>query len=181
MEDLSWLEKIAANHEEWVKIVNSFGEYDYAEDLVQEMYIVLSKYASESKIIKDGKISKGYIYFTLRTCFLQYINAKRKIYKVDIEDPKIQKQIQHDDEMDEKIGFDVISRKIDNHLNNWRWYDKTLFRLYRDSDMSIRKIAKETGISWISIFNTLKKCKGEIFDTFGEDYEDYKNGDYDRI
>jgi hypothetical protein len=47
--------------------------------------------------------------------------------------------------------------------------------------MSIRKLAKETGISWVSIFNTLKKCKIDLRENFSEDYDDYINGDYERI
>ena len=31
----NWLEKVALHHKEWVKIINGFGEYDYAEDIVQ--------------------------------------------------------------------------------------------------------------------------------------------------
>ena len=46
-----WLEVVAKQHKEWIRIVNSFGEYDYAEDIVQEMYIVLHKYADPNKII----------------------------------------------------------------------------------------------------------------------------------
>ena len=47
--------------------------------------------------------------------------------------------------------------------------------------MSIRKIAKETNISWVSIFNTLKKCKIDLKHKFGEDYMDFLNKDYERI
>ena len=47
--------------------------------------------------------------------------------------------------------------------------------------MSIRKIAEETNISWVSIFNTLKKCKEELKELFNEDYEDLNNEDYERI
>ena len=47
--------------------------------------------------------------------------------------------------------------------------------------MSIRKIAAETKISWVSIFNTLKNAKNIIKDKLQEDYEDYKNEDYDKI
>jgi len=83
--------------------------------------------------------------------------------------------------MDDEIGYNEITTKIDNHIEGWRWYDKTLFILYRDTNMSIRKIAEETNISWVSIFNTLKKCKEELKEIFKEDYEDYINQDYDRI
>jgi predicted DNA-binding protein YlxM (UPF0122 family) len=70
---------------------------------------------------------------------------------------------------------------MDSYIEDWHWYDQKLFKLYRDTDMSIRKIAAETGISWVSIFNTLKKCKKDLNDKFNEDYDDYLNGDYERI
>lgn len=70
---------------------------------------------------------------------------------------------------------------IDEHIEGWRWYENRLFKLYRDSNLSIRGIAAETNISWVSIFNTLKNAKQEIKDKFEETYLDYKNKDYDRI
>ena len=166
MGEAKWLAKVAKRHKEWIRIVNSFGEYDYAEDIVQQMYEVLYKYANESKIINNGVVSRGYVYFTLRSLFLQYCNAKNKVKKV---------------RLDEQIGYHKVSTLIDKHIDKWRWYDKTLFKLYANSGMSIRKIAKETNISWVSIFNTLKKCKQEVKELFKEDWEDFKNNDYDRI
>ena len=71
--------------------------------------------------------------------------------------------------------------KIDDEIENWHWYDKKLFVLYRDTNMSIRKIAAETNISWVSIFNTLKNAKIILKDKLKEDYEDYKNEDYERL
>lgn len=176
-----WLNKVAERHNEWINIVNSFGEYDLAEDIVQEAYIVLYKYANEEKIIKDDIVSRGYMFFTLRTTWLQYLNTKKKIKKVRLDDDEVYIQIQDYSEMDEQIGYNELTKKIDKHVEHWRWYDKTLFKLYSNTDMSIRKIAKETNISWVSIFNTLKKCKNELKELFKEDYEDFKNEDYDRI
>lgn len=181
MGEAKWLAKVAKRHKEWIRIVNSFGEYDYAEDIVQQMYEVLYKYANESKIITNGVVSRGYVYFTLRSLFLQYCNAKNKVKKVRLDDEEDFTQIADYSEMDEQIGYHKVSTLIDNHIDKWRWYDKTLFKLYANSGMSIRKIAKETNISWVSIFNTLKKCKQEVKELFKEDWEDFKNNDYDRI
>ena len=86
MADAQWLKKVAERHKEWLRIVHSFGEYDYAEDIVQEAYLVLYKYASEEKIIENGVVSRGYMYFTIRTTFLQYINAKNKVEKIRLDD-----------------------------------------------------------------------------------------------
>jgi RNA polymerase sigma factor (sigma-70 family) len=176
-----WLSKVAERHKEWLSIVHSFGEYDYAEDIVQEAYLVLYKYASEEKIIENGVVSRGYMYFTIRTTFLQYINAKNKVEKIRLDDEENYTQIPYDSQMDEEVGYNKIRELIDNHIKGWRWYDRTLFTLYRDTDMSIRKIAEETNISWVSIFNTLKKCKEELRLIFGEDFLDYKHEDYERI
>ena len=172
-----WLSIIVKHHNEWIKIINSFGEYDYAEDIVQEMYIALHKYAKPKKIIKDGEVSKGYVFFTLRSLYYQYYNTKNKITKVSLDNI----QIEHQDDIEQQEAYAKVCDLMDNYIEDWHWYDQKLFKLYRDTDMSIRKIAKETGISWVSIFNTLKKCKKDLNDKFNEDYDDYLNGDYERI
>lgn len=178
---LQWLEIVAKQHKEWVRIVRSFGEYNYAEDIVQEMYIVLSKYANEKKVIKDGLVSRGYIYFTLRSCYLMYLKSKNKIQKISIDDEQTYIQIPNDSQMDEQVAFHKLCTMIDDITEEWHWYDKKLFKLYRDTHLSIRKIAEETNISWVSIFNTLKNAKDEIKNKLKEDFEDYKNEDYERI
>ena len=172
-----WLNIVAKQHKHWIIVVNSFGEYDYAEDIVQEMYIALYKYTTPEKIIKDGKVSNGYIFFTLRSLYYQFYNAKNKITKVSLDDI----QLEHFSNIDEQEAYYKFCETLDQYIDSWHWYDKRLFRLYRDTDMSIRKLAKETGISWVSIFNTLKKCKIDLKENFSEHYDNYINGDYERI
>ena len=78
--DNKWLNQVAQHHKEWIKIINSFGEYDYAEDIVQETYIALYKYADATKIIDaSGNVRKGYVFFTLKSLFFQYYNKKMKV------------------------------------------------------------------------------------------------------
>jgi len=177
---LDWLNIVAAQHKDWIKIVNGFGEYNYAEDIVQESYLRLIKYAKPHNIIKDGKVSRGYMFFTLRSIYFQYYNSKKRIIKVSIDDDNFL-QIADNTNIEEQKAFYKICKSIDEVSEDWNWYDRKLFKLYRDTDLSIRKIAKETNISWVSIFNTLKNCKNEIKEKLNEDYEDYKNEDYDRI
>ena len=45
----------------------------------------------------------------------------------------------------------------------------------------MRKMAKLSNISWVSIFHTLKNVKQDLRNNFQEDWEDYLNGDYDKI
>jgi len=176
-----WLSIVFKRHKEWIKIVNSFGEFNYAEDFVQECYLVLYKYADEEKIIKNGIVSRGYIYFTLRSIFFQYYNSKKKISKVYLDDEEYTQQVEYCDTMDEQVAYNDICQLIDEHIEDWRWYERRLFQLYRDSGLSIRGIAAETGISWVSIYHTLKSAKQELKEKFGETYEDYTNNDYELI
>ena len=170
--EVKWLAKVAERHNEWISIVNSFGEYDFAEDIVQECYLTLYKYADEEKIIKNGVVSRGYIYFTIRSLYFSYYNSKKKIKKVYLDDEETKQQVEYIDSLDEQVAYNKICTLIDDHIDNWRWYERKLFLLYRDSGLSIRGIAAETGISW---------AKQELKDKFGEDYDDYKNDDYELI
>src|SRR5210317_1102927 len=77
---------------------------------------------------------------------------------------------------------DKILKKIQVEVDNWEhWYDRKLFKVYYETDISMRKLAKETNISVTSIFNSCKNYKDIIKSKFGEDFEDYLNGDFDLI
>ena len=72
--------------------------------------------------------------------------------------------------------------KIQSEVESWEhWYDRKLFKIYYETDISMRKLAKETNISVTSIFNSCKNYKELIKSKFGEDFEDYLNGDFDLI
>ena len=70
--------------------------------------------------------------------------------------------------------FGNIKEDIDKVVNTWYWYEAKLFRLHFNKGMSMRKIAKETGISLKSVFNTLKASKLKLREYFQEDYNKYK-------
>tara|TARA_R100000329_G_C7598109_1_gene212134 strand:+ start:778 stop:1326 length:549 start_codon:yes stop_codon:yes gene_type:complete len=181
MEKYKWIEKVAKYHNDWVKIVNSFGEYNYAEDIVQLSYLALMRYASENKVIKNGKVSRGYMYFTLRSLFYQYYNKKKKVKKYSIDNGEYDIQIPYMDNVEENEAYHKICNLVDNVTDTWHWYDKKLWKLYSQTDMSIRKLASETKISWVSIFNSLKHLKKDLKQKLSEDWEDFKNNDYDKI
>jgi DNA-directed RNA polymerase specialized sigma24 family protein len=177
--DNKWLKQVAQHHKEWIKIINSFGEYDYAEDIVQETYIALYKYADATKIIDaSGNVRKGYVFFTLKSLFFQYYNKKMKVNKVSIDE---QFTLFDDSNLDEHNAYHDICLLIDEEVQNWHWFDEKLFKLYRDSGMSMRDIAKGTNISLISIFNSIKNYKEILNTKFNKDYQDYINNNYNGI
>ena len=177
--DNSWLAKVAEYHQDWIKVVQSFGEYEVAEDIVQESYIALYKYADADKLIdENGQVRKGYVYFTLRSLFYQYYNKKKKVNKVDIDGCW---ELFDDSNIEEHKAYNEICLLIDEEIKDWNWYDRKLFKLYRDTDLSMRDISKETGISLISIFHSLKNHKAILKEKFQKDYQDYITNDYNSI
>ena len=174
----NWLKYVAKHHKEWVSIVRGWGENEYCEDIVQEMYIKLLKYTTEEKIIKNGNVNKSYVWFTLRSIFISAIKERNKIDKVRIGNGF---EVEYICEMEESIAYSRMLGKIDSEMDSWEWFDKMLFKLYAKSGDSIRDIAERSHISTTSIFHTLKHCKQRIKDNVSEDYEDFKNGNYELI
>lgn len=179
--EAGWLRYAAKDHKKWIKIVNSFGKTNVAEDIVQEAYMVLYKYTDEKSIVENGRVNQGYMFYTLRSVFYQYHKVKKRIQVTSIEDEKFTTQIQDNIEMDEEIGYGSFLQLVDKSMEDFNWYDRKLWKLYSQTDMSIRKIAAETNISWVSIFNSLKNIKQILKNKLAEDYEDFKNEDYELL
>ena len=174
-----WLGKVAEHHNEWVKVVQSFGEFDYAEDIVQEMYIKLSKHENSDRFYKNGTIYKGFVWITLRNMFVDYQKVKMRLEKVSITEAV---QLKDESESDEKTNAkSLMDIKINNVVDSWHWYDKMLFNLYRNSGLSYRQIENETGISFKSVYSTITNCKKSLKHEVGECYEDLINEDFELI
>lgn len=175
----NWISEVVRHHNKWVKIVYTFGEDFYAEDIVQEMYLKLMKYKQAEDIIKNGKVNDAYVWFVLRSVFMDYIKTKNKIQKVTLSE-NYQIAYNTTDPL-QHLAESVINIRIENEINTWEWYDAHIFRLYCESGLSMRELAKETRISVSSIFNTLKACKYKLRLNVGEDFEDYLNNDFELI
>lgn len=174
MDKLTILDK---QHKDWVRIVNSFGEYFLADDIVQETYIKILRLNHIDKIVTDS-INKSMMWLVLRSVYIDHIRSLKKTYVST--DQCIQLQsCEHDLQKDE--AFSLIESKIQKEMNQWHHYDKMLFNLYRESKLSMREIADATKIHYTSIFHTLKRCKKRLREAVGEDYEDYLNQDFELI
>jgi RNA polymerase sigma factor (sigma-70 family) len=179
--EAGWLRYAAKDHKKWVSIVCSFGGCHIAEDIVQEAYLVLYKYTDEESVVENGRVNQGYMFYTLRSVYVQYNKIKQRVQVVSIDDEEYTSQIPDHSQMDEEIGYHSFIKLLDKEMENFNWYDRKLWKLYSQTDMSIRKIAAETTISWVSIFNSLKNIKNKLKEALHEDYEDYKNKDYEYL
>jgi len=174
------LNLLASKHYEWVKMAHSFGAGDYAEDIVQEMYIRLNKYVDDpERIMYKDEPNKLFVWVTLRNMVRNFQNKKEIVHYCG-------DMVEYDQEEDvfdyeEAEGFERLIEKIWESTEELHWYDKKMFEIYHTTDMSMRDIEKETKISLYSIFDTLKKTKEYVKEKHYEDYEDLQNGEADLI
>ena len=164
------LSKLYKKHSKWVNIVNKLGGGDYSEDIVQEMYLKLSKIELKEQTIDT------FVYYVLRNMTFDLHRKKSNIFKVDLEDCVFLEYLEDQG----KEELETIYERIEDEVEDWHWYDKMLWQLYTE-DRTMRELAKDTKISLSSIFHTIKTCKDRIKLAVGEDYEDYVNEDYEKI
>lgn len=190
-----WLNVISKHHNKWVRTVNSFGEFDFAEDIVQEMYLKLydmsvserdltdNRCAKDFDIIErvikeDGKCNSTYVWYVLRSIFLDFKREQNKVKKVQLTDIKKKEYI---NDIEEEHAYGVLLKKVDEEKSKWNRHDVIMFDIYSKQDISMRDIEKNTGIGLRSIFDTIKRCSERLQEALGEDYQDFINKEYERL
>lgn len=164
------LEDIFKRHKEWVHIVRTFGALEDAEDIVQEMYIRYNKYVKTNQ-----EVNSSFIWIMLRNIYFDTLKKKHDTISIDALINVSEEQLDEN----EPIAYKNIITKAHNEINQWHYFDRELFKLYLNTDKSMRDIAKETKISLSAIFYTLKRCKTKLHQEINEDYTDFLNKDYE--
>lgn len=187
------LEILSKYHSTWVSMGISIGiPNDIVEDFVHETYLRLNKYVEnpEKIMYNETEVNRFYVYITLKNLWTDYCKERSKFQKRNVADYSADHYsfevpewaIYEEVNREEQKAEEYIIAKINEEVDSWdHWYDKKLFRLYYNSDISMRKLAIETKISVTSIFNSCKNYKEILRTKFGEDFEDYLNGDFDKI
>ena len=166
------LEKVSQYQDYLVELASVFDS-DFAEDIVQEFYLLLHKYkVTEEQMFTNGKLNRGYCFIIIRNIHFQIYNIKKRITKCELNE-EIYNMVD-DFDLEKELDWNEFRTKAESEVNNWDWYDKKLFSIYRDTDISIRGLAKETGISFVSIFHSLKKHKEKLKELLKEDYDNLK-------
>ena len=154
---MTTLQKIAQKHNDWVRIVKSFGcEGDKCEDIVQEMYIkVHTLIVKGIDISYEDDINHFYIYRILRSLFIDLCRKEAKITKVNVD--YLEKFVE-EEEVKEYKDIEGKMKELDTLLDKVYWYDKKVFDLISNG-MSIAELSKKTSISYYSLYNTYKNVK----------------------
>jgi len=154
---LTTLQKIAEKHNDWLRIVKSFGcDGDKCEDIVQEMYLKAHTLINSGTDISYGEdINHFYIYRILRSLFIDLCRKEAKVTKVNLD--YLERFVQ-EEEIKEYKDIEGKMKQLDNLLDKVYWYDRKVFDLISEG-MSIAELSKKSGISYYSLYNTYKNVK----------------------
>lgn len=151
-------------HKDWINIVKSFGaNKNYAEDIVQEMYIqLICDIQKGLDLWYNDDINTYYCYKVLRGIYLNTHKKQTRMLKTYLED------IEGEIRQIEELGIDEIEyaqRKdfIDNILSEMYWYDSKVFTLVA-SGKSVASLSRDTKISYYSLYNTYRNALKHIKD-----------------
>jgi ATP phosphoribosyltransferase regulatory subunit HisZ len=137
----------------------------------------------ENRIMYNTEeVNRFFIYVTLKNMWKTYITNSKKYDTFEIRDEEgadVPEVEEFNYEMD--VAFETLMARIQDEMKTWHRYDRILSEKYFKSDYSLRDIATGSGISLTSIFNTIKTNKKILKKKFREDWEDFKNGDYDKL
>lgn len=166
--------ELSKNHKMWCDIVKKFGELDQYEDIVQEMYLRFYKYGQ----IEECN-NRFYIWKILRNIYFDKAKQDAKTRTLDIANYTY---ISEDENaLIEVEAKNIIFDKVEKEQNSWHSFDALLFEHYKDTDKSMRKIAKDSKLPLMTVFNTIKHCKQRIRENVGEDYQDFKNKEFELL
>jgi hypothetical protein len=183
------MELLSKYHNLWIAMGLSLGiPRDLVEDFIHEMYLRLDKYIKDPEKImyNDTDVNKFYIYVTLKNLWNSYLKerSKRNVLRIDDLDVvyEIVEPNNFEFELKKQKAEEAMVDKIKKEVDSWdNWYDQKLFKIYYESDISMRKLSKDTHISVTSIFNSCKNYKQILNTKFAEDFQDYINGDFHLI
>ena len=183
------LDKLAKHNELWLKMLINLGaDVDEAKDLVQDMYLKVYDHPNNYNIgYGDNDVNKYYVYHILRSLFIDKIRKNKRNVIVPLDFPIEDLDVDYDYEKDEYLNN--LTDKIRDYIYKWDGYNKRLLELYfgfqtnKDNTtiqevVTQRQLARETGISLSSIHNSIANIKTNLLGKFGEDIEDYFNGDF---
>ena len=140
-------------HKDWINIVKSFGaNKNYAEDIVQEMYIqLICDIQKGLDLWYNDDINTYYCYKILRGIYLNTHKKQARMLKTYLED--IEGEIRQIEELAiDEIEYAQRKDFIDNILSEMYWYDSKVFTLVA-SGKSIASLSRETKISYYSLYN----------------------------
>jgi len=128
------------------------------KDLLHDFYIALHSKIDSGKvkindILYNDSLNKAFIYKMMHNLFIDTIRVDKDLL--------IDKDLKNIIEADNEPYID-IEKVVDDIVNEFYWFDRKLFNLYRKKFHSIRKLSAATNISHVVVWRTINNCIKEI-------------------
>ena len=189
------LEKIYSHHKEFINTIKSlYGNNEevinYAEDYMQEVYIKLSRYDDiyDKVINTDGSLSKGYVFFAIRSVVLNSLRKKKTIKyshegdlfdiegKVEATGNKAKhlrshKEVRFISNLIDDGGrseTDINRELIEDKLSGM--IDDNIVRTYIKEGTSYRAMAEDRKMGVQCIYRRVKDFKNKVESELGDEY-----------
>ncbi len=139
------LEELCKRDKDWRRMAfHICKSKDLADDIVQDMYLKFSNY--------NKSLNEYYVFFALKSIFLDYLRKEKT--KVELNE-----NLCNFDEYD--FEQDKIKELALEKVKQLPYFEKELLTVTQE--ISQRKLARETDISFIVINKTIKKTKLQLW------------------
>jgi DNA-directed RNA polymerase specialized sigma24 family protein len=116
----------------------------------------------------EDEVNTYFVFVVLRNLYISSQKAmtfsELEELEGEMDEPNYEMEMAHNNLIDE----------LWEEVDSWHWYDTKLFKLYHNTNMTIKKISEETKISERSIWNTLDNGRKRIQANRKEAYQAWK-------
>ena len=159
-------EMLYKDFDEYVGFANTFlKDYDLAQDVVQDVFLqIITSNSNHLLWIDTQGSSKSYI---KKIIAVRCLSKKSQLYKKNIEYNKNKVTVElyelenilyrktNESSDYNKVKYELVLKTI----STFDEYDRSLFLLYYESNLTYDELSKELDIPKISIYNTIRKVK----------------------
>ena len=151
------------HQEKWLQIASNLlyrDDEQAVKDIIQEMYLSIYEQLQEAKlkpqqVIINNKPHYGIIKRTIQQIIQHKANNDNKL-------PKTDNLVLTNIAEEQKENIEELTTNIEEILQDMYWFDRKLFKLYVKKFNSVRKLAKETKLGHVTVYNTINKCRNNI-------------------
>ena len=157
------------NYDTYVRFAYSLLKDKYlSEDVVQDVFLQLLT-SNSNHLLWIFDTGKGISYIN-KIIAVRCLSKKSQFYKQQI--TYIKQKVKVDERELEYLYnminnksislAEVLTKRILKIIDTFDEYERNLFLLYYESDMTFSELSKEVGIPKISIYNTIRKVQKKI-------------------
>jgi len=164
-----------------VKYFKLKGQYheDITQDLFLKMYAELEKAENNPGMINKflDRISDSgtfKLYKTVKNMYIDLIRKKNKYISLDDNIGYLKRHASQNFEEQPEVILETekdIDKMIDDYVDSFYWFDKTVFNLYRyEFKNHTNNMSQATKLSVSTIYRTVKRCKVKINEKLKDHY-----------